>query len=125
MPLDLKVHHYERVPGHPNMAKQIDVKPYWRFVHQVEQRDDDGKTIYVNGEKQYDHCTPIICQGGRFYSDGGDEIPWKEIPEEFWAAARKIPESRRAVYKLRLPEERKPVGRPKKQEIVPEASEEG
>jgi hypothetical protein len=69
MPLTLdKVHNYVHEEETNRMILQSK-SPYKRFVKEGE--------------------TPVIVQGGRFYSDGGEVIPSKEVPTFVWAILRR------------------------------------
>ena len=58
---------------------------------------------------------PLIIQRGVVYTDGGDKVPDKEVPDWFWKEARKVDPIKREKIGLILPEERpKPVEAAKK-----------
>jgi len=69
MPLTLdKVHNYVHEEETNRMILQSK-SPYKRFVKEGE--------------------TPVIIQGGRFYSDGGEVIPKEEVPTFVWSILRR------------------------------------
>lgn len=110
-----KVQEYERVPGHPSQARMVGYRPYWRVVHRTktEERDENNRIIWNDDP-------PVIVQDGHYYGQGGDPMRYSEVPDWFWAEARKLPADRRKVYGIVLPEEK--GGRPKKSK-EPEVSE--
>ena len=85
MPLRLtEVQRYERVPGRQEV-RLTGTNPYARWV---------------NGDN-----TPVVCQGGAFYSDGGERIPVKDVPPWVWEAAGKMSKQGREKIGLVLPED--------------------
>ena len=93
MPLTLdKVHHYQKVPGR-NEVRLVKVQPYVRFVS--------------------DRGPAIICQGGAFYSDGGQKIPLASVPVWVWDAAGHF--NKGTLAEVKFPDRPKTV----KQDTVP------
>jgi hypothetical protein len=88
-----KVHNYD-INMADKTARLLSENHYVRLVHR-----DEPKTPgeYV-GDSQ-----SIICQGGKFYGDGGDEILRDDIPDWFWKAAANITRQKRDKIKMTLP----------------------
>ena len=85
MGLDLYgVHRFDLKEG-PNgpVAIQTGHSPYARFVQ-------DGET-------------PVICQSGYYYSDGGDKIKKDDVPSWVWRAAENMTVEALENYGIKLP----------------------
>lgn len=65
--------------------------PYVRFVHEQE--------------------PPVICQGGQFYSDGGERLKGPDIPDWVWKQASLMTKQGRDKVGLKLPNEEEPAPR--------------
>ena len=88
-----KVHNYD-INKADKTARLVSENHYVRLVYR------EPPTIpgeYV-GDSQ-----SIICQRGKFYGDGGDEIPRDAIPDWFWASAAKLTRQKRDKIKITLP----------------------
>lgn len=79
-----RVHIYERGPANTVLMKGINPATRIRF---------DRET------------PPVFIQGGRFFGEGGVELPRKSLPEAFWAEAKRLTVEARRECGLVLPEE--------------------
>jgi len=96
MGLDIyKVHEYSHQEG-PNgkVAVLVKSRPYVRMVS-ASILDREGIVI--------EERTPMICQDGSYYSDGGDKMKKEDVPDWFWQSAAKMSEEGRKKCKLVLP----------------------
>ena len=86
MPLELSKVHTMRRDERTGQMVLVRENPYIRFVAK-------------------DHY-PLLIQNGAIYTDGGDKVPYKEVPSWFWKEARKVDLAKRQKVGLILPEER-------------------
>lgn len=99
-----RVHDYERGPGNTVLMKRINPANQIRYTSDV---------------------PPVIVQGGRFYSEGGQEIPERDLPEAFWQAARRKTEESRRECGLVLPEERRKATAEVQEKVRPSSRRKG
>lgn len=90
MALELSKVHVSRRDERTGQMVLVRENPYIRFV----------------ARERY----PLLVQNGVIYTDGGDKVPYKEVPDWFWKEARKVDPTKREKVGLILPEEKpKPV----------------
>jgi hypothetical protein len=76
MPLTLKTHEYKKSRGGSVLSR---VNPYVRLSYAT--KGEDG---------EYDNHAPVYIQGGQYWSEGGAEIPTKELPSWLSAEVAKL-----------------------------------
>lgn len=91
MPLLLdRVQVYGNVDGHERI---ISYNPYKMFEKRIGDKGSETQRF--------------IAQGGKWYSIGGEEIPYEDVPEWVWIECRAMNGYDRGLYRILLPEERK------------------
>tara|TARA_Y100000310_G_scaffold215849_1_gene216801 strand:+ start:133 stop:633 length:501 start_codon:yes stop_codon:yes gene_type:complete len=103
MPLNLRPHNYVPSKDQPGVMVLQKHTPYVRYIAGTPEGED--------------HRYPIIAQSGVLWTDGGDRIPWDDVPDWFWAEARKTSEEKRKQIGLVLPEEGEPVEQVEEEQI--------
>lgn len=82
-------------------------------VHKLQRQEGTNRMILV-GKSPYtrftqEGCFPVIIQRGTFYTDGGDKIPFNEVPDWVWDRASKMTPEGRASVGLVMPDEEAPA----------------
>lgn len=98
MAFTLRVHEYAKIPGSP-YQKIVKARHYIRFVRR--------------------ESPPIYIQGGKLYSEAGDEIKGNQIPDWFHEAVQKTdPRQLHAVGYTQVPIEKKKKRGPKPKTVI-------
>lgn len=97
MAFTLRVHEYAKIPGSP-YQKIVKARHYIRLVRR--------------------EAPPIYIQGGKLYSEAGDEIRGDQVPAWFYEDLKKIdPRQLHAVGYTQVPIEKKKRG-PKPKAVI-------
>lgn len=76
MALSLRTHEYKKSRGGSVISR---INPYVRLKAAI--KGEDG---------EYEDCAPVFIQGGQYFSEGGQEIPAKELPSWLPAEVAKL-----------------------------------
>jgi hypothetical protein len=92
-------------------------------VHEYAREADSGRMVLVKSDPYVRFVAresfPVICQAGKWYTDGGDRLAADDVPRAVWAQARNMSKESRKKCGLILPEETEVVIPPPPSEGAP------